>query len=47
VEQLKPSNNNLLKPLPDESFFMHNFSIHGMRTVNVLEIDPGKTVEMR
>jgi len=27
VEQVKPSSNMTLKPLPDDSFFMHNFSI--------------------
>ena len=35
-----------MKPLPDDSFFMHNFSIHGLRTVDVLEINPGNTVEI-
>ena len=37
---------NLLKPLPDYSLYMHNFSVFGMRTVSVLEVDQGRKVEI-
>jgi hypothetical protein len=45
-KQEKSSGNTSLRPLPDHSFYMHNFSILGMRTVSVLELEPGRTVEI-